>query len=310
MKTIAFTVLLISLTASFAFAEGVSESESARPTVAEIAAGDERFSTLVTALQAADLVDTLNGSGPFTVFAPTNDAFDALPEGALEGLLANKETLTEVLLYHVAPGRFMASDVVGMSSAETAAGSSLRIMVNDGTVMVNDARVVITDIEGSNGVIHVIDQVVLPPEEMAMADSTGMSSMDIVEIASGDGRFDTLVTAVAAAGLVDTLKSEGPFTVFAPTDDAFAKLPEGTVAALLGDIPALTEILLYHVVPGKVMASDVVALSSASTVAEQDLRIMIRDGRVMINDAEVIITDIQASNGVIHVVDTVILPPA
>jgi uncharacterized surface protein with fasciclin (FAS1) repeats len=134
--------------------------------------------------------------------------------------------------------------------------------------------------------------------------------MDIVDIAVEDGRFTTLVAAVTAADLVDTLKGEGPFTVFAPTDDAFAKLPEGTVEALLNDIPALTDILLYHVVPGKVMAADVVNLSSADTALGKPLAIKVEDGNVMINDAQVIITDIEASNGVIHVIDTVLLPPA
>ena len=134
-------------------------------------------------------------------------------------------------------------------------------------------------------------------------------AQDIVDIAVADGRFTTLVAAVTAADLVDTLKSEGPFTVFAPTDAAFAALPEGTVEALLNDIPALTDILLYHVVAGKVMAADVVNLSTATTVQGKPVNISVVDGVVKINDAQVIITDIEASNGVIHVIDAVILPP-
>ena len=132
---------------------------------------------------------------------------------------------------------------------------------------------------------------------------------DIVDIAVADGRFTTLVAAVTAADLVDTLKSDGPFTVFAPTDDAFAALPEGTIEALLNDIPTLTDILLYHVVSGKVMAADVVSLSAATTVLGKDVAIKVEDGNVFINDAQVIITDIEASNGVIHVIDAVLLPP-
>lgn len=132
----------------------------------------------------------------------------------------------------------------------------------------------------------------------------------IVEIAVSDGRFSTLVEALKAADLVDTLNGEGPFTVFAPTDEAFAQLPEGTLESLLNDIPTLTTILLYHVTPGKVMASDVVNLRSADTVAGKPISIMVKEEKVMINDAEVIITDIEASNGVIHVIDSVILPPA
>ena len=132
----------------------------------------------------------------------------------------------------------------------------------------------------------------------------------IVQIAMDDGRFTTLVAALKAADLVDTLNGEGPYTVFAPTDDAFSKLPDGTVDALLGDIPTLRGILLYHVVPGSVEASQVAKLDSADTASGQMVRIKVDGGKVMINDAQVIITDIKASNGVIHVIDRVILPPA
>ncbi|KPJ81878.1 MAG: hypothetical protein AMS17_19270 [Spirochaetes bacterium DG_61] len=133
---------------------------------------------------------------------------------------------------------------------------------------------------------------------------------DIVDIAVEDGRFTTLVSALEAADLVDTLKGDGPFTVFAPTDDAFAELPEGTIEALLMDIPQLTDILLYHVTPGKVMSSEVVNLSSADTVSGNPVSIRVDGDKVMINDAQVVIADIEASNGVIHVIDRVILPPA
>jgi uncharacterized surface protein with fasciclin (FAS1) repeats len=132
--------------------------------------------------------------------------------------------------------------------------------------------------------------------------------MDIVDTAVSAGDFTTLVAAVQAAGLVDTLKGEGPFTVFAPTDEAFAKLPEGTIEALLDDTDTLAKILKYHVVPGNVMAADVVNLTSATTAAGEDLNIMVMGDKVMINDATVIVTDIECSNGVIHVIDTVILP--
>jgi len=132
-------------------------------------------------------------------------------------------------------------------------------------------------------------------------------SSDIVDTAIAAGSFNTLVAAVKAAGLVDTLKSPGPFTVFAPTDDAFAKLPEGTVEALLKDKEKLTAILTYHVVPGKLMAADVVSKSSLKTVQGQSLRVSTADG-AKVNNANIIKTDIVASNGVIHVIDTVVLP--
>jgi len=130
----------------------------------------------------------------------------------------------------------------------------------------------------------------------------------IVDIAVEDGRFETLVTALQAAGLVDTLAGDGPFTVFAPTDDAFDALPEGMVASLLEDIPSLTEVLTYHVVAGEVMAADVVGLTSATTLQGNDLQVEVMNGMVMIDDANVLITDIIGSNGVIHVIDKVVLP--
>jgi uncharacterized surface protein with fasciclin (FAS1) repeats len=281
-------------------------------TIVDIAVEDGRFTTLVAAVQAAGLVDTLNSEGPFTVFAPTDEAFAALPEGTVEALLADIPALTDILLYHVVAGKVMAADVVGLDgqSVETAlAGKSVDIKVDMGNVYLNETvKVIITDIEASNGVIHVIDAVLLPPTDDAM-----MEKMDIVDTAVADGRFTTLVAAVQAAGLVDTLKSEGPFTVFAPTDDAFAALPAGTVEGLLADIPALTDILLYHVVPGKVMAADVVGLDGQSAETALDgksISIKVDGDKVILNDnVNVIITDIETSNGVIHVIDAVLLPP-
>jgi len=270
-------------------------------TIVDIAVADGRFETLVAALGAAELVETLQGEGPFTVFAPTDDAFAALPEGTVEALLADIPTLTNILLYHVVPGAVYAEDVIALdgSSVMTVQGQYADIALMDGKVMVDGAEVIITDIEASNGVIHVIDAVLLP------------ETRTIVDIAGEDGRFETLVAALGAAELVETLQGEGPFTVFAPTDEAFAALPEGTVEALLADIPALTDILLYHVVSGKVMAADVIGLDgeSVATVQGADILISLMDGGVMINDSLVIITDIEASNGVIHVIDAVLLPP-
>jgi len=144
----------------------------------------------------------------------------------------------------------------------------------------------------------------------ALAAPASQAEKDIVTIAVEDGRFTTLVAAVQAAGLADTLAGEGTFTVFAPTDDAFAKLPAGTIDALLADIPALTDILLYHVAGEKLMAADVVSMSSINTLQGQPLSVKVEGDKVMVNDAQVIITDIEASNGVIHVIDTVLLPPA
>lgn len=282
-------------------------------TIVDLAVADGRFKTLVAGVQAAGLAETLSGEGPFTVFAPTDEAFAALPAGTLDELLMpeNKQQLTDILLYHVVPGKVMASDVTGMDGqmADTALeGKQLGIKVDMGNVYLNDnVKIITTDIEASNGVIHVIDAVLLPTTEEA-----AMDQMDIVDTAVADGRFTTLVAAVQAAGLVDTLKGEGPFTVFAPTDDAFAALPAGTLESLLAPDAKqqLTDILLYHVVSGKVMAADVVGLTSAPTVLGKDIAVKVEDGKVYLNDTtQVIITDIETSNGVIHVIDAVLLPP-
>jgi uncharacterized surface protein with fasciclin (FAS1) repeats len=308
-----------------------------------VAAGS--FSTLVAAVQAAGLVETLKGEGPFTVFAPTDEAFAKLPAGTVEALLADPEgALTQVLLYHVVPGKVMSGDLSDGLEAATAQGENVTFTIGDGTAMVNDANIVAADVEASNGVIHVIDTVILPPSiaaaaaatpeateeameeatpvateeamEEAAAEATPMpaeeaAAADIVDTAIAAGNFTTLVAAVQAAGLVDALKGEGPFTVFAPTDEAFAKLPAGTIDALLADPSGdLTQILLYHVVPGKVMAADVSDGLEAATLQGKPIKVSIRDGQVFINDAQVVATDIETSNGVIHVIDSVILPPA
>jgi uncharacterized surface protein with fasciclin (FAS1) repeats len=277
------------------------------PTIVDVAVSDERFSTLVTALTEAGLVETLQGEGPFTVFAPTNDAFAALPEGTLDALLADKAALTDVLLYHVVPGKVMAADVVTLDEAETAQGEAVAIAVDGDKVMINESQVIIPDIEASNGVIHVVDAVLVPSADEAAMDEAMMEE-SIVDIAVADERFSTLVTALTEAGLVETLQGEGPFTVFAPTDDAFAALPEGTLDALLADKAALTDVLLYHVVAGKVMAADVVTLDEAETVQGEVVAITVDGDKVMVNDSEVIITDIEGANGVIHVVDAVLVP--
>ena len=262
------------------------------------------FSTLLTAVEAAGLVETLQGEGPFTVFAPTDEAFAALPEGTLDSLLADTEALTQVLLYHVVPGEVMASDVVELDSATTAQGEDIAITVEGDSVKVNQANVIATDVIASNGVIHVIDQVILPPSMSAEQTEMG----DIVETAEAAGDFNTLLAAVEAAGLVETLKGEGPFTVFAPTDEAFAALPEGTFDTLLADTEALTQVLLYHVVPGAVTADQVVGLESAQTVQGGSVSISTEDDKVFINDAQVVAADVLTSNGVIHVIDKVIIP--
>ena len=247
--------------------------------IVDTAVADGRFKTLVAAVQAAGLVETLKGKGPFTVFAPTDEAFAKLPAGTVEGLLKEPAKLKDILLYHVVAGNVMAADAAKLTSANTVLGQPITIKAEGGKVMINDATVVIADVKTSNGVIHVIDRVILPPAPKAAeptkapAATMAPAAKDIVDTAVADGRFKTLVAAVQAAGLVDTLKGKGPFTVFAPTDEAFAKLPAGTVEGLLKDPAKLKDILLYHVVAGNVMAADAAKLTSADTVLGKPITI-------------------------------------
>lgn len=262
-----------------------------------VAAGS--FNTLAAALQAADLVDALKGEGPFTVFAPTDEAFAKLPAGTVETLLKpeNKAQLQAVLLYHVVPGKAVAKDVVGKPAWATLNGQQINIATKGESPMVDNAKIVSTDVMASNGVIHVIDTVILP------------ETKSIPQVAEAAGSFTTLLAAVKAAGLAETLMGEGPFTVFAPTDEAFAALGS-TVQDLLKpeNREKLTGILTYHVVPGRVFAAQAKTLSEAPTVNGQTLSIKAKYGDLMVGNAKVVTADIDASNGVIHVIDGVLIP--
>jgi len=278
---------------------GYGKAESAKDIVdTAIEAGS--FSTLAAALTEAGLVEALKGDGPFTVFAPTDDAFSALPEGTVESLLKpeNRDKLVAILAYHVVPGKVMAKQVADLSAAETLNGQRVDIKVENGIVMVDGANVVSADVKASNGVIHVIDSVILP------------SSKTIVEVAMETGNFETLLAAAKAAGLAEALMAEGPYTVFAPTDDAFAKLPEGTVESLLKEesLGKLQSILKYHVVQGRVFSDALVSMDSVETLDGEMVRIAVVDGKAMANDSFIVATDIDAANGVIHVIDAVLLP--
>ncbi len=268
--------------------------------IVDVAVGAGSFTTLVAAVQAAGLVDVLRGDGPFTVFAPSDEAFARLPSGTVETLLEpeNREMLKAILTYHVVPGRVMAADVTDLEFAATANGQRLNISTRDNTVMVNQSRVIATDIAASNGVIHVIDAVILP------------ETKSVLEVAADAGSFGTLAAAIEAAGLVETLSGEGPFTVFAPTDEAFAKLPRETLESLLRpeNRDQLVQILTFHVVPGRVYSDQALEAGQAETVQGQSVRIAERYGSPRVQNAKIVTTDIQASNGVIHVIDTVILP--
>lgn len=286
-----------------------SGSDDKDPTVVEIAQGDPQFSLLAEAVVAADLAGTLSGAGPFTVFAPTNDAFASLLTElgvTKQQLLADKTLLRAVLQYHVLGAQVPKASVPVGKAITPLQGGIFKIDSTAGGLVVTDgrnrqARILATDVMASNGVVHVIDKVLLPANKTLVA--TAQSLPD----------FSILVEAVVAAGLVDTLNGNGPFTVFAPTNAAFAKLlAELGVSKeqLLADKALLTQVLTYHVLPGRVLKADVPVGSAIATVQGQpftvDSTLTITDGRG--RKARITGTDVLASNGVVHVLDTVILP--
>ena len=325
--------------------------------------------SLVAALSHAGLVSALQADGPFTVFAPTDDAFAAAGID-LSTFDTDEEnaTLSNILLYHVVSGAVTSSDVTDGLSVEALNGDDLSFTVSDGSVMVNDATVTSADVMASNGIIHVIDKVLMPPAEITEEDGdicyntvthtvaagatfaecmayayyedyemngqtfTGCYNMvthtftmvsqaeceayiwtpavDIAMTASATTIHNSLVAALTQAELVATLQGDGPFTVFAPTDDAFAAA--GIDLAALDNEEGkatLTDILLYHVVSGAVPSSAVTDGMSATAVNGDDLSFAVGEG-VMVNDANVVLADVPASNGVIHVIDKVLMPPA
>merc|ERR1712032_1201982 len=202
-------------------------------TIVELAESVEDLSTLVGALVGGDLVDTLSGDGPFTVFAPTNEAFAKLPAGTLDDLMKpeNKDQLVDILTYHVVPGNNKAHDFTYFQKLTTVEGKPVEVFSEGGKVQVGPSSVSLSTVGSAdnlatNGVVHIIDEVLLPP-------SVPSKDKTIVELAESVDSLSTLVAALVGGGLVDTLSGEGPFTVFAPTNDAFAKLPAGTLDDLM-----------------------------------------------------------------------------
>lgn len=294
--------MVAAVAVAFGLAPEAKSQDSKPKDIVTTAVEAGSFKTLAAALQAAGLVDALKSPGPFTVFAPTDDAFAKLPAGTVETLLKpeNKAQLVAVLTYHVVPGKVLAADVVKLKAAATVNGQRVDVKVEGNAVSIDDARVVKTDIACSNGVIHVIDKVILP------------TSDNIPTVASKAGKFQTLLAAAKAAGLVDALSGDQPLTVFAPTDDAFAKLPAGTVESLLKpeNKAQLVAILKYHVVAGRVFSTDLLAGAEAKTLQGGVLSAKVAGGKATVNGAGLVATDVDAANGVIHIIDSVLLPPA
>lgn len=285
--------------------------------IVDIVLETEDVSILRDIVIALDLTDTLASTWPFTVFAPTNEAFTRLLSDlgiSFEELSADEDLLRTIVTYHVLEGAVPASAVLEMDNETTAVtlgGESITIYNQNG-VVIDESNVIATDITASNGVIHLIDAVLIPA---SIRDSLNADwGKTIVTTAIDSGNFPTLIAAIQAAWLVDVLNGDWPFTVFAPTEEAFVALLaqlEMTAADLLADTELLTSVLTYHVLPWIVTAEDVLALNEAtsfSTVQWTDILVNPNNGLPTINNSTIVDTNIFASNGIIHVIDTVLIP--
>ena len=263
------------------------------PNIAELASSESDLSTLVSALQQAGLVDDLEGDGPFTVFAPVNSAFQNIDADELTG---NSDLLEAVLTYHVVAGQeITAGDIQDGQTVETLEGGELTFSVSNGAVSVNGANVTTADLQASNGVVHLVDGVLL-------------ETVDAVDRAVLAPNLSTLATAVDAAGLAaadSPLRTSDPITIFAPVDDGFEGLD---LDALTGDTDLLTRVLQYHVVPGSRITSDQIAGGETLTTLEGGtVDITVESGSVFVNGIPVTTVDIQTENAVIHLIDGVLL---
>ncbi len=303
-------VAVLALSPAAALAADHTRTSAKSPAPANIvktAAAAGQFKTLLSLLIAADLDDALKGDGPFIVFAPTDDAFAKLPKGTVNDLLKpeNKGMLTAILTYHVIPKKsaFAFENVPPHSSYEfkTLNGASVKVTPGDGASRVNESKILTPNVACSNGSVQVIDAVLLPP---------AVKRNTIPAVAEKAGQFKTLLAALSVAELAGVIDGDGPFTVFAPTDEAFAKLPKGAVEKLLKpeNRKQLVSLLKYHVVAGKLSAKELVRADGVKTLEGGRVSVGISGGRVTINKAGVIASDVGADNGVIHVIDEVLTP--
>ncbi len=314
MKTISkklISMFAIALIAMFAFTScDDDDDDTMLPTndIVALATSTSDLSTLVTAITTADLTSVLQGEGPFTVFAPTNDAFDNLEDGVLETLLDNPDVLAEVLQYHVVSGKVMSTDLSNGDVVTLLSGKSINVSIMDGIVTLNNSAMVTNaDIEASNGVVHIIDEVLLP-------EGFELPKDDIVTIASETPSLSILVDALTMfPGLVDALSSDGNYTVFAPTNDAFTALLGVIGQSGLDDVPenVIERLLKYHVISSAaLMSGDLSDGQMAATLLSDDDKITvgISGSDVTINGANVTAANVEASNGIVHIVDAVLVP--
>lgn len=301
---------------------GCGSSDDDGPTldIVETAQADDRFETLVTAVTTADLVSTLQSEGPFTIFAPTDDAFaNYLDENNLTAteLLAS-DSLADILTYHVYVGEVLASSAISVAGSsenqiEMVNGDNLALSLTGNDLYANLSKVVVTDVTATNGVIHAIDKVLTPPSANALSDTDKTIAALVTDLAgAAEPEFTVLLEALSTADLATALAGDGPFTVFAPTDAAFTALLQ-QLDIEKSDLLArddLADILKQHVVSGVAIDSVAAFAANGSDVqtlnSAQKISVAISGGELTVDGSTVVITDVQTSNGVIHVIDTVI----
>ena len=287
-------------------------------TVVDIVVNSENHNTLETAVLAADLAGTLSSDGPFTVFAPTDAAFAAVPADVLNSLLADPEgALTDVLLNHVVSGVADGSNIFDGLVIGNLLRQNLTFTINESGIFINDIKVSVADIKASNGVVHVIDAVLVPTLSVTTTPTTPTTSPipeTVLDIIAGSEVHTTLTTLVSAAQLDDDLRGNGPFgpgpfTVFAPTDAAFAALPAEVVTALTADPTGeLAIALLNHVISGIAETSNIMNGTTISNIIGQRINFTVNDNGIFVNNVQVSVADLRAENGIVHVIDAVLLP--
>jgi uncharacterized surface protein with fasciclin (FAS1) repeats len=266
-------------------------------TVLDIVRNSPSHNTLEAAIDAANLGGALSSAGPITLFAPTDDAFNALPAGLIQTLLADPQgELTRILTYHVVGANALSSGLSNGQFVKTINDKSISIKIDNGNVFINNAQVTVADLVATNGVVHVINAVLLPPAT-------------VVDVLLNSPIHTTLVTAVSAASLVQPLQGAGPFTVFAPTDAAFSVIPPAVLQSLL-DNPSgpLTDILLYHVTGSRIQSTTITDNQRIKMLYGTDAKIEITPAGVFINNSQITVTDLTSDNGIVHVINAVMRP--
>jgi len=276
----------------------VNDPAACPNTIYDVVSNSNDHNTLAAAILACNLGGTLSGPGPFTLFAPTDAAFNALGTGVVANLLQNLPLLTDILKHHVVGDSLVSTLLTNNLLVETLFGSDVKVTVVGTSIYIDDAFVTVEDYIADNGVVHIIDAVLSLPTNT------------VYDIVSNSDNHATLKTAIDLCDLDEALDGPGPFTLFAPTDAAFDALDPGVLTALLSDIPQLTNILKHHVVTDSVMSFTLVNNQVVPTLLGTDITVTITNGDVYIDNALVTVEDNIADNGVVHIIDAVLLPPA